>query len=120
MVHPCMFKFKQKEIANANNKYVCIEIHCKIYKDKSSVLPFPFTQANFWLQILIKKYQSLNWKLINIYHNESAKLRALRAHVPTCPAWLRAQVPTCLACLRTHVPTCLTCSRSNVLCALTC
>ena len=34
---------------------------------------------------------------------ESAKLLALRAHVPACLACLRAHVPTCLACLRAHV-----------------
>ena len=40
---------------------------------------------------------------------ESAKLRALRAHVPMCLACLRAHVPTCLACLRAHVLCVLTC-----------
>ena len=57
---------------------------------------------------------------------ESAKLRALRAHVPTCLACLRDYVPTCLACLRAHVPTCLhdhvpcvlKCSNANVLISL--
>ena len=50
--------------------------------------------------------------------NESAKLRALRAHVPTCLACLRAHVPTGLAYLRAHVPTCLACLRAHVLCVL--
>ena len=73
---------------------------------------------------------------------ESAKLRALSAHVPACLECLRAHVPTCLACLRAHVrkcfaflhprvPTCLlwlradvsytlTCSHINVPCVPTC
>ena len=52
------------------------------------------------------------------YHfQEPAKLRALRAPVPTCLTWLHAHVPTCLACLCAHVPTCLTCLRG---CVLTC
>ena len=41
---------------------------------------------------------------------ESAKLRVLRANVPTSFACLRAHVSTCLTCLRAlraHVPTCL-------------
>ena len=50
--------------------------------------------------------------------SESAKLRALRAHLPTCLACLRAHVPTCLACLRAHVPTCLACLRAHVPCVL--
>ena len=48
---------------------------------------------------------------------ESAKLRTLRAHVPTCLACLRAQMPTCLACLRAHVSTC---QRALRACILTC
>ena len=51
---------------------------------------------------------------------ESAKLRALRAHVPTCLACLRTHVPTCLACLRTYMPTCLTCLRTHVRTCLAC
>ena len=89
-------------------------------------------QTNFSLQHL---------QLCMILHNESAKLRVLRAHVlcvltcshanvscvitclralradvPTCLACLRADVPACLACLRAHQPTCLACSRA--LCAV--
>ena len=49
------------------------------------------------------------------YHfQEPAKLRALRAPVPTCLTWLRAHVPTCLACLCAHVPTWLACLRAHV------
>ena len=46
---------------------------------------------------------------------ESAKLRALRPHVPTCLTCqraLRAYVLTCLACLRAHVPCVPKCSRA--------
>ena len=51
---------------------------------------------------------------------ESAKLRALRAHVSTCLACLRAHVPACLACLPAHVPTCLMCLRAHVITCLAC
>ena len=47
-------------------------------------------------------------------------LACLRPHVPTCLACLRAYVPMCIACLRAHMSTCLTCSRANVSCVLTC
>ena len=74
--------------------------------------------------------------------NESAKLRALRAHVPTCLACLRVQVPksfvltyslvnvfcvlacqralcayvpACLACISVHAPTCLACLSAHVI-----
>ena len=43
------------------------------------------------------------------FNNESAKLGALRAHVPTCLACLRAHVPYVLTCSRVHVLTYLTC-----------
>ena len=51
---------------------------------------------------------------------ESAKLRALRGHVPTSLACLHAQVSTCLACLRASVSCLLTCSCPNVLCVPSC
>ena len=51
---------------------------------------------------------------------ESATLRALRAHVPTCLPCLRAQVPTCLTCLSAHLPTCLPCLRAHAPTCLTC
>ena len=54
---------------------------------------------------------------------ESAKLRALRAYMPTCLAYLRVHVPTCVACLRAHVPMCLACLRvlpAYMPCVLTC
>ena len=51
---------------------------------------------------------------------ESAKLHALRAHVPLCLACIRAHVPTCLTCLRALVPTCPACSRAKVPCVLAC
>ena len=50
------------------------------------------------------------------FTNESAKLRALRAHVPTCLTCLRAHMPTCLECLRANVLCVLPCSRANVSC----
>ena len=51
---------------------------------------------------------------------ESAKLRALRGHVPTSLACLHNQVSTCLACLRASVSCLLTCSCPNVLCVPSC
>ena len=54
---------------------------------------------------------------------ESAKLRALRAHVPTCFVCLRANVPRMLTCSRANMPcvlTCLACLRAHVLCMPTC
>ena len=65
---------------------------------------------------------------------ESAKLRALRAHLQTCLAFLRVtshahvrclacfcvHVPTFLACLRAHMPTCLACFHANVSTFLAC
>ena len=44
------------------------------------------------------------FSLFYIEKFESAKLRALRAHVPTCLACLRAQVPCVLSCSRANVP----------------
>ena len=41
-----------------------------------------------------------------ILDKESAKLRALCAHVPMSLACLSTHVPTCLACLRAYVLTC--------------
>ena len=51
---------------------------------------------------------------------ESAKLRASRAHVLTCLACLCAHVPTCLACSRAHVPACLACLCAHVPACLAC
>ena len=51
------------------------------------------------------KSSSSKWKL----SRESAELRVLRTHMPTC-----------LACLRANVLYVLTCSRDNVSCMLTC
>ena len=45
---------------------------------------------------------------------ESAKLCALRAHVPTCLACLWTHVPTFVVCLQAHVLTCLTYLRAHV------
>ena len=47
---------------------------------------------------------------------ESAKLRALRSHVPACHACSRASVSCVLTCSLVNV----TCSRANVPCALMC
>ena len=52
--------------------------------------------------------------------SESAKLRALWAHVPTRLACSRAHVPTCLMCLSAHVPTSLACSRAHMPTCLAC
>ena len=52
--------------------------------------------------------------------DESAKLRALRAHMPTCLACLLAHVPTCLRALRDYVLTCLACVRAHVPTCLAC
>ena len=51
---------------------------------------------------------------------ESAKSRVLRAHVPTCLAWLRVHVSTFFTCSRVNVSCVLTCSRANVPCVLPC
>ena len=61
--------------------------------------------------------------------NESAKLLASCAHMPTCLACLHAHVPTYLVCFRAHLAKCLTsllakeqtrfvCLRANVPCLL--
>ena len=50
---------------------------------------------------------------LNHYRVESAKLRALRAHVPTCVACLRVNVPCVLTCLSANVPCVLTCKRAS-------
>ena len=85
-------------------------------------------------------YLSNNTNHPSKQHLESAKLRALRAHVLTYLAHLRAyvpcvlmcscatmlcvftsqrvlrvHVPTYLACLRAHVPTCFVCLRAHML-----
>ena len=58
--------------------------------------------------------------LRNSINTETAKLRALRAHVPKCLACLRARVSTCLACLRAQVATYLACLRAHEPVCLTC
>ena len=55
-----------------------------------------------------------------LWEGESAKLRTLRAHVPTCLACLRAHMLRCLAYLRAHMPRCLVCSRANMPCVFIC
>ena len=55
-----------------------------------------------------------------IVDKESAKLRALCAHVPTSLACLHAHVLTCLACLHAHVLTCLAFLRALRAYLLTC
>ena len=50
----------------------------------------------------------------NLTYCETAKLRALRAHVPTRLACIRAHVPRCLVCFRVYVPTCVACLRAHV------
>ena len=46
---------------------------------------------------------------------QSAKLRALRAHVPTCLACLRAHLSTCPACLHAYMLTCQCALRAYML-----
>ena len=61
--------------------------------------------------------------MVTITKKESAKLRALRAHVLTCLTCLHALVPMCLACLHAHVPMCLAwlCAHMPcMLCVTTC
>ena len=58
------------------------------------------------------KYLINFWRFLDL---ESAKLHALRAHVPTCLVCLYAHMPMCLACLRAlraYVPCVLTCLAS--------
>ena len=93
-----------------------VELHTK----KATV----FLNRRFSQKIFYKIQMSmLQQKIINKFDeklkeqvfNESAKLRALRAHVPTCLACLRAHLPMCLACLRAHVLTCQRVLRAHVL-----
>ena len=77
------------------------------------------TKNNLIMLISNDSLVEINCKTTLLF-DESAKLRPLRGHVPTCLACLRAHVPTCLACLRTHVPTCLACLRAQVPCVSTC
>ena len=98
----------------------------------------------FWYVLFYKKVigHQINWNssflayykdyknilLFALCFDESAKLRALRARVPTCLVCLRAYVPCvlpcsrpmCLACLRDYMITCscLACLRVNVSCVL--
>ena len=65
----------------------------------------------------LKRKLTTNWEFCK---QESAKLRALRAHVSTCLACLRAHVSTSLACLRAHLQTCVECSHANGTFVLTC
>ena len=62
----------------------------------------------------------LSFKPNQISVRESAKLRALRAHLPMCLAYLRAHVPASLACLRAHAPTCLACLHAHMPMCLAC
>ena len=68
------------------------------------------TKNNLIMLISNDSLIEINCKTTLLF-DESAKLRPLRGHVPTCIACLRAHVLTCLACLRAHVPCVPTCSR---------
>ena len=90
----------------------------------------------FWYVLFYKKVigHQINWNssflayykdcknilLFALCFDESAKLRALRARVPTCLVCLRAYVPCMLTCSGNIVPCVLTCSRNIVPCVLTC
>ena len=82
-----------------------------------------FTIFKFRLQQKITSISLLYHLTICCDKIESAKLCALRAHVPTYLACLRAYVLTCKRDLRAYVVTCqpavvLTCSRPNMPCLL--
>ena len=57
------------------------------------------------------KIQDKNLNILRAKRAESAKLRALRAHMSTCLA--------CFTCSHANVPCVLMCSRANVSCVLT-
>ena len=71
------------------------------------------TKNNLIMLISNDSLIEINCKTTLLF-DESAKLRPLRGHVPTCIACLRAHVLTCLACLRAHVPCVSTCSRDII------
>ena len=90
-----------------------------------------FPPAISWSNTCLLKAFSDDLAFLQHGLSESAKLRALRAHVPTCQRALRAYVLTCQCvlrayvltrqlALRAHVPTCLACLRAHVPCVLTC
>ena len=69
------------------------------------------------------KIQDKNLNILRAKRAESAKLRALRAHMSTCLACFtcsHANVPWVLMCSHANVPCVLMCSRANVPCVLTC
>ena len=84
------------------------------------------TILNFFFRTVTDRHNVILMSLLL----ESAKLRGLRAHVPTRVAYLRANgpcvftcqraKPTCLWCLCSHVSTCLACSRAHVPTCLAC
>ena len=105
------------EIRLCNRMTFVFKWHVKIFK---------IYMMKFNASILKRLKIMVFWKIQSIYINiESAKLRALRAHVPTCLACLRANVLTCsrvnvpcvlacFACLLANIPCVLKCSYANV------
>ena len=97
---------------------------CNFFKTRLQHRCFPVKFAKFLRAPFFTEH--LRWLLLErncvvLWQDyESAKLRALRAHVPTCLACFRAHLPMCLACLCAHMPTCLACLRAEVHCVLTC
>ena len=98
-------KFDSESVYGDNGKYIKTKI--KIYEDKVNTKCLSLIMLDPVIRVRKKHYpQTL------LEECESAKLRALRAHLPTC-----------LTCLHAHVPTYLACSRAlHALCAyvLTC
>ena len=88
----------------------------KIWKSHKFIEHINYTICNIIQYLLFHhKVQYIDKKKTKCQKSESAKLRALRPHVPTYFAWLRAHVPCVLTCSRAsvpcmptfHVPTCL-------------
>ena len=97
---------------------------CNFFKTRLQHRCFPVKFAKFLRAPFFTEH--LRWLLLErncvvLWQDyESAKLRALRAHVPTCLACLRSNVPCVLTSSRAYVPCMLTCSRAYVPCVLTC
>ena len=76
------------------------------------IFPNDIYDTNFFKNIENKRRSLYMKELITfcctcqITYYESPKLRALRAHVPTCIACLRAHVLMCQRALRAYVLTC--------------
>ena len=71
------------------------------YENCNAVSSFTVLRHIYWNTFICSAAQCFH-QFVMVFI-ESAKLRALRAHVPTCFACLRALVRTCFACLRAQL-----------------